>query len=62
MASRFWKALPRKLTHLAFELLRIAFPLSTTFERDRVRYWQALPLRRMARMVLGVFCTLSGLG
>jgi len=61
MTSRLLKELSRKLTHQAYELARVAFPLTTLFEKDRVRYWQALPLRRMASMALGVFCAFGGL-
>lgn len=61
MTSRSLKELSRKLTNLTLELVRLASPLTTLFEKDRVRYWQALPLRRMASMALGVFCTFGGL-
>jgi serine phosphatase RsbU (regulator of sigma subunit) len=62
-APRSWRRLLRALTHFAPEVFWTLLPLSGgAFEKERARYWRALPLWRLVRVALGLFCTLGGLG
>jgi serine phosphatase RsbU (regulator of sigma subunit) len=57
------KAFLPALARMAMQLPRTLFPVSIlAFDKTQARYWQALPVRRMAVVLLGLFCTFATWG
>jgi hypothetical protein len=53
----------RNIARTALALLSTVFPMSAIiFERKQARYWQALPVRSMAGVLIALFFTVGALG
>jgi serine phosphatase RsbU (regulator of sigma subunit) len=53
----------RKAAHIAFSVVQVLVPMSAGFLNSREsRYWQALPLRRMAGLLAALFFTVAAWG
>jgi hypothetical protein len=60
--SRSRNAFLPRLARLTSEVLRTLFFISAGAFESQARYWQALPMRSMAGMLFGMFCTYGALG
>jgi len=53
----------RKIARTALAMLSTVLPMSAVvFQRKQARYWQALPVRSMAGVLVALFFTVSAWG